>query len=151
MQNSINIIFYLLCKGKPSALYEETSPDWAPSMNLGYVSDLPDEARYNRLQQRNLRKRGIDCGDEDTNNETGVSCLTEIVESNDASCQTDKDLAELTILQRKEYVELKKENNTLTAEIAKMKASKVANFTEEFLKHEDNKGFLKFYTGTYTT
>ena len=38
----------------------------------------------------------------------------------------------------------------LTAEIAEMKASKVANFTEEFLKHEDNKGF-KFYTGTYTT
>ena len=81
-------------------------------MNLGYISDLPDEARYNRLQQRNLRKRGVDCVDddcdEDTNNETGVGCQTEIVESNDVSCQTDKDLAELTILQRKEYIELKR-------------------------------------------
>ena len=121
-------------------------------MNLGYVADLPDEARYNRLQQRNLRKRCVDSVDDcDGDNETGVGCQTEIVELNNASCQTDKDLAELTILQRKEYIDLKKENNVLTAEIAELKSAKVANFTEEFLKHEDNKGLLKFYTGTYIT
>ena len=51
-----------------------------------------------------------------------------------------KDLAELTILQRKSILNLK-ENNILTAEIAEMKARKVANFTENFLKHEDNKAF----------
>lgn len=121
-------------------------------MNLGYVSDLPDEARYNRLQQRNSRKRGIDSVDDcDEDDETGVGCQTEVVELSNVSYQTDKDLAELTILQRREYIDLKRENSLLTAEIAELKSRKVANFTEEFLKHEDNKGFLKFYTGTYIT
>ena len=89
-----------------------------------YVSDLPDDTRYNRLQQQNLRKRCIDSVDDcDEDNETGVGCQTKIVELNNASCQTDKDLAELTILQRKEYIDLKKENNILTAEIAEMKST----------------------------
>ena len=105
-------------------MYEETSPDWASTLNLGYVSDLPDDTRYNRLQQRNLRKRCIDSVDDcDEDNETGVGCQTEIVELNNASCQNDKDLAELTILQRKEYIDLKKENNILTAEIAELKST----------------------------
>ena len=149
MKNS-SYLFYLFIE-KPSALYDETSPDWAPSVNLGYISDLPDEARCNRLQQRNLKKKVIDSVDADCDeeNETGISCQTEIVELNSVSCQTDKDLAELTILQRKEYIDLKKENKVLTEEIAELKSRKVVNFTEEFLKYEDNKGLLKFYTGMY--
>lgn len=109
-------------------------------MNLEYISDLPDDTRYNRLQQRNLGKRCIDSVDDcNVDNETGIGCQTKIVEFNNATCQTDKDLAELAILQRKEYIDLKKANNILTAEIVDFKSKKVANFTEEFLKHVDNK------------
>ena len=81
------------------------------------------------MQQQNLRKRCSDC---DEDNETVVGCQTKIVELNNASCQTDKDLVELAILQRKEYIDLKKENNILTAEIAELKSTKVANFTRNF-------------------
>ena len=57
------------------------------------------------MQQRSSRKRDIDLVDDyDEDNETDVGCQTEIVDSSNGSCQTDKDLAELTILQRKEYV-----------------------------------------------
>ena len=61
---------------------------------------MPDEARYIRLQQQNLSKREMDC-DEDEDNVNTVGCQTEVVELEDSSCQTDKDLAELTVLQRK--------------------------------------------------
>jgi len=40
-------------------LYEETNPDWAPSLHLGYASAVPDESRYARLQQRTARKRPV--------------------------------------------------------------------------------------------
>ena len=50
--------------GKPSALYAETHPDWAPTLNLGYDSGVPDELRYARLRQRNARKRPAEQSDE---------------------------------------------------------------------------------------
>jgi len=42
--------------GKPSTLYAETHPDWAPTLHLGYDFGVPDGSRYARLQQRNARK-----------------------------------------------------------------------------------------------
>ena len=112
-------------------------------MNLGYVSDLPDEARHNRLQQRNLRKRGVDevedC-DEDSH-EMGVGCQTEVL----LLVRLIRIWPNLLFCKEKSILNLKKENNILTVEIAEMKARKVANFTEEFLKHEDNKEVLYRY------
>ena len=60
-----------------------------------------------------------DCNED---GETGVGCQTKIVELSNASCQVDKDLVELKILQRREYVDLKRENSILTAEIAEVKS-----------------------------
>ena len=39
------------------------------------------------------------------------------VENTEAACQTDKDLRELTVLQRKEFSELKIENSKLNKEL----------------------------------
>ena len=35
-----------LKKQKPSSLYDDTNPDWTPSLHLGYDVAVPDEARY---------------------------------------------------------------------------------------------------------
>jgi len=50
------------------------------------------------------------------NNETGVGCQTETVELDDASCQTDKEVAEIAILQGKEFIELKKVSWTFSVQ-----------------------------------
>ena len=48
----------------------------------------------------------------------GIVCQPDItVENTEAACQTDKDLRELTVLQRKEFSELKTENSKLTKEL----------------------------------
>ena len=74
---------------------------------------------------------------------------TATVETAEAACQMDKDLRELTVLQRKEFNELKVENSKLTKELADLKSRNENNFTEEFLKKEENRNILKFYTGMY--
>ena len=116
-------------------------------MNLGYTSGLPDESRHARLQGRNLRKRPRPTESSDEDEETGVGCQTETTETVSTFCQTDRELAELTVLQRKEFNELKKENAMLSKEISDLKYRKEAQFTVEFLKKEENASILKFYTG----
>lgn len=37
--------------GRPSDLYQETSPDWTPSVNY-YVPETPNVDRYSRVQAR---------------------------------------------------------------------------------------------------
>ena len=45
----------ILPSGKPSQLYDETNPDWAPSLNLGGAPEQPESSslvsRYKRVQQ----------------------------------------------------------------------------------------------------
>ena len=41
---------------EPSDLYEDTQK---PSLNMGYKCEVPDEERYQRLQQRNAKKRVV--------------------------------------------------------------------------------------------
>ena len=44
--------------GKPSSLYLELDPDWAPSLKLGYgPSNLTVSDRYDRFQARAKRRR----------------------------------------------------------------------------------------------
>lgn len=137
-------------------MYEETNPDWAPSQNLGYVAALPNESRFVRLQERNSRKRPNEGFSDELNDHegNGIVCQPDIttatVETTEAACQTDKDLSELTVLQRKEFNELKTENSKLAKELGDLKSRNENNFTEEFLKKEENRSILKFYTGRYT-
>ena len=41
--------------GKPALLYDETSPDWAPCLHLGYANNYSSDSavkRYERAQKR---------------------------------------------------------------------------------------------------
>ena len=128
-------------------MYDDTNPDWSPSLNLGYDAAVPDDSRYNRLQQRNSRRASNTIESEDESMETGVACQTEKVELCNAETQTEKELTELTVIQRKELLELKKENSCLKEKLEKKTSTDI--FSEEFLMNEKNQHILKFYTGTY--
>lgn len=43
--------------GKPSALFDETNPDWAPSLRLGYSCKRTGAARHERAEKRRHEKR----------------------------------------------------------------------------------------------
>lgn len=51
--NFVSLVF----QGKPARLFEESSPDWAPSLELGYSQSKPvhDSSRYDRRMQRSSR------------------------------------------------------------------------------------------------
>ncbi|KAH7971407.1 hypothetical protein HPB49_023619 [Dermacentor silvarum] len=42
--------------GKPAKLFDETDPDWAPSLLLGYSAMNTDPSRHQRLQKTTRRK-----------------------------------------------------------------------------------------------
>ena len=107
---------------------------------------MPDGHRHARLQERNLKKQLVDSSSSDKDEETGIACQTEVTETTSTSSQTDK---ELTLLERKELMELRNTNARLSKELEELKWSKEANFTEEYLKKDENQSILKFYTGMY--
>ena len=125
-------------------------------MDLGYNRVVPDESRHTRFVQRSARRQelltshDVECesdhfapDEEDTHEDS----TTHVV---DASCQTDKDLAELTVLQRKEFGDLKKENASLKAELINLTLKREGEYlTEDFFKEEKNWDVLKLYTGIY--
>ncbi|KAH7946186.1 hypothetical protein HPB49_021225 [Dermacentor silvarum] len=43
--------------GKPAKLFDETEPDWAPSLLLGYSAMNTDPPRHQRLDKRRAEKR----------------------------------------------------------------------------------------------
>ncbi|XP_037579451.2 uncharacterized protein LOC119462177 isoform X1 [Dermacentor silvarum] len=47
-------------QGRPSKLWEETNPDWAPSLLLGYSSRHADPACYDRAKRRRLQEDEAD-------------------------------------------------------------------------------------------
>ena len=53
--------------GQPSQLYDDSNPDWAPSLelNMGWVgsNDQPahcSQSRYERIQQRREKRRRVE-------------------------------------------------------------------------------------------
>ena len=69
------------------------------------------------------------------NSEGNIDEENSTVQFDDASCQTDLELPELSVLQRKEYVELKKENTDLKAQMTKLTAKREGeHVNEDFLK-----------------
>ena len=71
-------------------MYDDTNPDWSPSLNRGYDAAVPDDSRYNRLQQRNARRASNVIESEDESMETGVACQTEKAELCNAETQTEE-------------------------------------------------------------
>ena len=74
--------------------------------------------------------------DEELYGESGIACQPDVItvtaKTSEAACQTDKELTELTVLQRKKFMELKAKNSMLSKEIADFKCRKECNFIEEF-------------------
>ena len=141
----------ILVVGKPSALYDDTNPDWAPSVQLGYDFAVPDSDRYDRRKQRSRvseeHSQSIETATESTESgptelETACQSALEPLPSNCEECQAEN---ELTTDERKEFLRLKKENEVLKLEVEKLRSE--STFTEEFLSNEKNQGTLKFFTG----
>ena len=66
--------------------------------------------------------------------ETGVVCQTEKAAFCDAETQTE--VTELTVIQRKELLELKKENSCLKEKLEKKASTEISS--EKFLMNEKN-------------
>ena len=63
--------------------------------------------------------------EDDESMETDVACQTEKAELCDAECQTDKELTELTVGQRRELLELRKENLCLKEALEKKSSTDI--------------------------
>ena len=143
--------------GKPSALYDNLNPDWAPTLKLGHQllsqSDTPDPAvqsRYDRARERLKRKRTREEMEVSAENgapaEKGSSsdvCVHAPAETG-TSCPTNLSL------NLKMVASMESELNQLHAENSELKKSTQLEFTPDFFlsdkgKHDDEK--VKYYTG----
>ena len=138
--------------GKPSALYDNLNPDWAPTLKLWHQllsqSDTPDPAvqsRYDHARERLKRKRtreemevSAENGAPAVKGSSSNVCVHAPAETG-TSCQTDLSL--------KMVASMESELNQLRAELKK---STQLEFTPDFFlsdkgKHDDEK--VKYYTG----
>ncbi|XP_041362560.1 uncharacterized protein LOC121378453 [Gigantopelta aegis] len=141
--------------GKPSTLYDETNPDWVPSLNLGYkqcTSTDPGQ-RYSRLQNRKETKqtRAAALTLLDLNalfEEGGAVSSTDTKpevdnETEDAHMSDPEKLrvatAEIVVL-KEENEKLREEIKTLEKVVFKLKSHKPEDF-----ENDDDK--VKYYTG----
>lgn len=143
--------------GTPSKLYEETSPNWIPSLKLGWDAEVPDSERYYRAEQR--KRRRLDDDVEVVEEPTGtveeeIDINTERVKMLDVACETDDCLwmldkaTEVNALQT-EVAQLKEEKRCLQAEVTYLKKRlQSSSLSAESLEEDKNK--LKFYTGSNT-
>lgn len=151
-----------LCKGgRPPALHEENHPNWIPTVNMGYATDVADDARYSRLQQRRRKQSERESEERQTENsdcpsssvDTGTvgemeahEDVIEAVETLTTHQKTDDQL-QVSMLEKKELKELRKENTILRKEVEVL--SKFYNQQNQSLedKLKDDEKLLKFYTG----
>ena len=121
-------------------MYNCTNPDLVPTMNMGYSLQQPDEARYTCSLNRKRKYEEDNEDDENSDAVDDAESQIDYKQTVDVECQTDKELEELTILQRKEFSKLKKTPWPGTSTILF-----IAIKTEDLLKNDD---ILKFYTDT---
>ena len=56
-------MIWVFPSGKPSTLYDDTNPDWAPSLNLGGAPEQEPTSslsRYERVVQRREKRMRLD-------------------------------------------------------------------------------------------
>lgn len=147
---------------KPASLFDETNPDWIPSLKLGYNDKrnvTADYMRYQRLERRKERNQDVVVErvkrprlEENSEHQLSadddlVSCVAgHLVQS--VGCQTDitKDLEKEAEELRAEVEMLQKDNQELRNEIMGLKARCIQSSPslEDF---KENSQLLKFYTG----
>jgi len=149
----IKLCRYTFCHlGTPSKLYEETSPNWIPSLKLGWDAEKPDSERYYRAEQRKRRKLDADVVEEPTEiAEEAINLNTGCVNMVDVACETDDcpwmlDKAGEIYALQVEIAQLKEEKYSLQTEVMGLKKKlQRASLSAECLENDSNK--LKFYTG----
>ena len=53
----------LFCTGKPSSLYQQTMPDWVPTVAMGHdklKSPQSEKKRHDRSEKRESKKKATD-------------------------------------------------------------------------------------------
>ena len=81
-----------LCKGgRPPALHEENHPNWIPTVNMGYATDVADDARYSRLQQRRRKQSERESEERQTENS---DCPSSSVDTGTVGRISDKEITE---------------------------------------------------------
>ena len=136
--------------GEPSKLYDDTNPDWIPTLKLGWDTEEPDMARYHRAEQR--KRRIVEICEAEVEEENEPQCSNSAILF-DADCQTDDcnwllAKEEEIYAYKLEVTKLKEENYALQKEIEGLKKKlNSTTISPEGLKDDDHK--LKFYTGHF--
>ncbi|XP_077503136.1 uncharacterized protein LOC144113725 [Amblyomma americanum] len=137
--------------GRPSKLFDDSSPDWTPSLHLGCALKKPDQSRYHRRKARSHRQFssagavGGSARDEPATSE-GASMCDEGTEPlvcslADTACQTDLGAADIRGLED--------QISGLRQQLqASEEASCSTSFIEEALHGCDER--VAFYTGLPT-
>ena len=129
--------------GKPASLFDETSPDWLPTQNLGHPINvsLVSEERYERSKARRERRSVIlatsqeeepeEMDSEELDSENGPKGV-------ERGVQTELCTSEISLLQQ-ELNSAHEKIRVLEAKIAKCQP-----FTKTFLQSDE---CVQFYTG----
>ncbi|XP_046553592.1 uncharacterized protein LOC124263025 [Haliotis rubra] len=132
--------------GSPSALYQDTHPDWIPTLKLGYGKADNDNkgSRFSRLQERKeasrLRNLRFDLEVEEELCEA-ESDTEPVDQEHDITPEQELKSCKIEIdILKSENESLKHENNLLKKIVHKMKA----NNTEDFEGDDDK---VRYYTG----
>ena len=134
----------------PSTLYDETSPDWVPSVKMGWETKTPDTSRYARAEKR---KRRIDSESAQEVIREEVEQVVEEIQIEENECQSctnlkhqvEKNADEISSLKEEIHL-LKEQKSSLESEVIGLKKRLDAStLNAECL--EKNKSKLKFYTG----
>ena len=161
--------------GKPAKLYEQNSPDWAPTQRMGHnkikVQTASQISRSERSQQRAAKKAKLEAAKvlkeveksvqaafvatsspADLQSElVEISLDTEKCKNIEVACQTDLTVEKADVECQIDFTVLRvneMENciKSMTSELAELKKKLIkADFREESFQNSDEK--TKFYTG----
>lgn len=139
-----NVEFILSFAGKKSELYDKTSPDWVPSVNMLPVemqyqnSEKPPSSRYERQKSRTEKKKMTDAATSLLELGEGVECYTLNIESG-TETQTEV-TSELLDAMTHELQQLRTENISLASE---NKTS--SKYDRSYFEGKDDR--VRYFTG----
>ncbi len=125
--------------GKPACLYDESNPDWVPSLKLGYGKKRSclASSRYERAMERNVKKKKNDV----ELNQEGADDNKGVVEAIAAESTSDNEVES-----ESELIQMKLQLDAAFHEINHLKKElSILALKEESFKENDKK--VCFYTG----
>ncbi|XP_070180904.1 uncharacterized protein [Littorina saxatilis] len=152
--------------GKPAELYDESHPDWVPSLDMGYNCKKGDLDRYERTKQRQVQPVQAEAEPEPSADGDADGVIEMSADNEDSEEVTNKAASGDVVLQQV-FLQLEKdrrllqtekdavvaENNSFKSEVQALTEEnmhmkeKLASVTwcEDSFRDDDNK--VKYYTG----